>query len=63
VSRLQAPLVFLIISLTAEYAGNVEEMWKLPLPAGWHGPKRDREPIAIVQLHPERKRPSEEDLL
>jgi hypothetical protein len=48
VSRLQAPLVFLIISLPAKYAGNVEEMWKLALPAGWHGPKHDREPLAIA---------------
>jgi hypothetical protein len=53
--------VFLIISLPVKYARIVEEMWKLLLPAGWHGPKRDRESVATVQLQPERKRPSEEE--
>jgi hypothetical protein len=54
--------VFLIISLPAKYAGNVKKMWKLPLPAGWHGPRRDQDPVVIVQLHPERKRPFEEGI-
>jgi hypothetical protein len=60
VRRWKTPLVFLIVSLTTEYAGNVEEIRKLPLPAGWAGPTGDGEPVAIVQFNPERKRPSEE---
>jgi hypothetical protein len=52
----KTPLVFLIISLNAEYAGNVEEIRKLMLPAGWTGPPGAWEPFAIVQLNSEQKK-------